>query len=449
MKLTERKIEKLTTEDGRKDRLVFDDAQRGLAVRATASGGRTYLCQYTLHGHKWRVPLGACSAVVLSKAREAAAAIMGDVAKGRNPAAERKDAAAAERARRTRNRLTLRILIEDWNRLHLAGRRPRYAAEAVRALHYALAHHLDNAAEDLDRGAVVRALDGLTRRRNRKDGDSADKPKGAAMTGRTAAYGRAAFAWAVKRGAVRVNPFADLPVAKSISKRERVMSDHEVAEIWRAAGDAATPYGTIIRLLILTGQRRGEVAGMAWNEISEDLATWTLPGERTKNGEAHTVPLSAPAHDLLRALLSSDANEAKRVLIDRRATGALALPGAVGTPFAGWSKSKHALDKAIIDARAEAAAAVGKNPAPLVPWSVHDLRRTVATGLQRLGVRLEVTEGVLNHISGSRGGIAGVYQRHDWAAEKRAALDAWAAHVLAGAGQQTSAVNVVLLARAG
>ena len=141
MRLTERKIEKLSPEHGRKDRLVFDDAQRGLAVRVTASGGRTYLCQYTLHGHKWRVPLGACSAVSLSKAREAAAAVMGDVAKGRNPVAERKEAAAAERVRRARNWLTLRVLIDDWSRLHLTGRRPRYAAEAVRALHYAFADH--------------------------------------------------------------------------------------------------------------------------------------------------------------------------------------------------------------------------------------------------------------------------------------------------------------------
>src|SRR5262245_30549515 len=101
MKLTERKIEGLTVERGRRDRLVFNGAQRELAVRVTASGGRTYLCQYTLHGHKWRVPLGACSALALSKAREAAAAIMGDVAKGRNPAVERKAAAVAERARRT------------------------------------------------------------------------------------------------------------------------------------------------------------------------------------------------------------------------------------------------------------------------------------------------------------------------------------------------------------
>ena len=246
------------------------------------------------------------------------------------------------------------------------------------------------------------------------------------MTGRTAAYGRAAFAWAVKRGAVRVNPFADLPVAKSIAKRERVLSDAEIAEIWRAAGDAASPYGTIVRLLILTGQRRGEVAGMTWGELSDDLATWTLPGERTKNGARTPFPSARQARDLLRALLSRRCERGQACLRERRARR-LVLPGAVGTPFAGWSKAKRALDKAIMDARAKAAAAAGERPAPLVPWSVHDLRRTVATGLQRLGVRLEVTEAVLNHISGSRGGIAGVYQRHDWAAEKRAALDAWAA----------------------
>jgi hypothetical protein len=141
-------------------------------------------------------------------------------------------------------------------------------------------------------------------------------------------------------------------------------------------------------------------------------------------------------------LLPDDANEAKRAIAERRAACVLALPGAVGT-FAGWSKSKLALDKAITDARAKAAVASGTSAAPLISWSVHDLRRTVATGLQRLGVRLEVTEAVLNHISGSRGGIAGVYQRHDWAAEKRAALDAWAAHVRAVAEGPANSPNVI------
>jgi integrase len=365
---------------------------------------------------------------------------MGDVAKGQNPAAKRKEAAAAERARRVRDRLTLRVLIDDWNRLHLAERRRSYAAEAVRALHYAFAAHLDDAAEDLDREAVVRGLDTIGRRRRRKDGGVGKPLRGAAMAGRTAAYGRAAFAWAVKRGAVHTNPFAALPSRKGIAKRERVLSDTEIGEIWRATGDVASPYGAIIRLLLLTGQRRGEVAGMTWGEISDDLAIWTLPGERTKNGAAHTVPLSAPARDLLKPLLLEHGNK-------RDVDGGLLLPGAVGTPFAGWSKAKRALDKAILDARAKGAL-TAKSPAQLVPWNVHDLRRTVATGLQRLGVRLEVTEAILNHISGSRGGIAGVYQRHDWAAEKRAALDNWAANVIVIAEGRLAGNNVVTLARA-
>jgi integrase len=207
----------------------------------------------------------------------------------------------------------------------------------------------------------------------------------------------------------------------------------------------AAPYSTIVRLLILTGQRRGEVAGMTWSEISEDLQTWTMPSERTKNGTAHMVPLSPAARDLIKALLPKDANEAKRVLRDWRANRGLVLPGAIQTPFAGWSKAKRALDKAITGVRA--AEASGKSPAPFVPWSVHDLRRTVATGLQRLGVRLEVTEAILNHISGSRGGIAGVYQRHDWASEKRAALDAWATRVSSIVEGSIDGTKVVKMAR--
>jgi integrase len=174
-----------------------------------------------------------------------------------------------------------------------------------------------------------------------------------------------------------------------------------------------------------------------------------MPPERTKNGLAHVVPLSEPARDLIRATLPDDASDAHRVMGERRASNALVLPGAVGTVFSGWSKCKTTLDKAIMEAREKAAAKVGTTAAPLVPWTIHDLRRTVATGLQRLGVRLEVTEAVLNHVSGSRGGIAGIYQLHDWADEKRAALDAWAAHVLAVVEQQTPAGNVVTLARVG
>ena len=208
----------------------------------------------------------------------------------------------------------------------------------MRALHHAFAEHLDDAAEDLDRPSVVRALDALTRRRKRKDGEGADKARGAAMIGRTAAYGRAAFTWAVKRGSVSANPFAALPVVKSTAKRERVLSDAEVAEIWQAAGEASVPFGPIIRLLILTGQRRGEVAGMTWRELSDDLTIWSLPADRTKNGIAHNVPLSTPACSLLKNFICAGAGE-------RDASSKLVFPGVAGTPFAGWSKPKWHLTR--------------------------------------------------------------------------------------------------------
>jgi len=432
MKLTERKIEALAADRGQKDRLVFDDAQRGLAVRVTASGSRTYLCQYTLNRQKWRVPLGSCSALSLSKAREAAAAVMGDVAKGRNPAAERKEAAAAEWAKRVRGRLTLAVLIQDWARLHLIHRRPRYAAEAVRALRHGFSKHLDRPAEGLDRAAVVQALDSLSRPRKEK-GKGKRKSSirhGTAIAGRTAAYGRACFAWAMKRGTLPSNPFAELPMVRSVTKRERVLNDEEAGAIWRAAGEASLPFGAIVRLLMLTGQRREEVAGMTWAELSEDLATWTIPATRTKNGIPHLVPLSQRARELLHALRPDRPGDVQGA--HQRAKLALVFPGERGTPFSGWSKAKSALDTA----------------SGVSGWWLHDLRRTLATGLQRLGVRLEVTEAVLNHQSGSRAGVVGIYQRHDWAEEKRAALDAWSAHLLTAAEGRLTAVKVLPFSRA-
>jgi integrase len=404
--------------------------QRGLAVRVTASGSRTYLCQYTLNRQKWRVPLGSCSALSLSKAREAAAAVMGDVAKGRNPAAERKEAAAAEWAKRVRGRLTIAVLIQDWARLHLIHRRPLYAAESVRALRHGFAKHLDRPAEDLDRITVVQALDSRGRRHKEKGAGTRSPRRGTGIAGRTAAYGRACFAWAMKRGMVQNNPFAELPFPTAATKRDRVLSDEEAGAIWRAAGEAPLPFGAIVRLLILTGQRREEVAGMTWAELSEDLATWTIPATRTKNGIPHLVPLSQRARELLHALPSDRPGDVQGA--HQRAKLALVFPGERGTPFSGWSKAKSALDTA----------------SGVSGWWLHDLRRTLATGLQRLGVRLEVTEAVLNHLSGSRAGVVGIYQRHDWAEEKRAALDAWSAHLLTAAEGRLTAVKVLPFSRA-
>ena len=201
-----------------------------------------------------------------------------------------------------------------------------------------------------------------------------------------------------------------------VAKRERVLTDAELAAVWKAT-DGPGPFNAIVRMLMLTGQRREEVTAMTWEEIASDLSTWTVPASRAKNGAAHIVPLSPQAQAILRA--------APRV----RGTD-LVFPGRNG-PFNGFSKAKEALDKA----------------SRVKDWRLHDLRRTMATGLQRLGVRLEVTEAVLNHVAGSRAGIVGVYQRHAWADEKRAALNAWGEHVAAIVEGREAAGNVTPLRR--
>ena len=274
MKLTQRRIEGLECPAGKKDILVFDDEQSGLGVRVTAGGGKSFLAQYRHAGEKRRIPLGSCSAISLANARNAARAIMGDVAKGHDPASERKRKAA-------RDALTLDALIEQWETLGLAGKRERYVAEAGRAIRYAFADHLKKPAADLNRSGVVRVLDGLA---------SAGKN---AMASRTTAYGRASYQWAVKRGSLSTNPFQDLPLTP-VAKRERVLTDDELRAIWGAT-EGPGSFNAIVRTLLLTGQRREEVAGMKWGEIAANLSAWTIPGARAKNGVAHLVPLSSPA----------------------------------------------------------------------------------------------------------------------------------------------------------
>jgi integrase len=383
MKLTQRRIEDLECPAGKKDALVFDAEQRGLGVRVTAAGSKTYLAQYSLGGIKRRVALGSCSAISLAQARLAARQIGGAVAAGRDPAGERKATALEAK----REALTLGVLIDQWEKLHLAGKRPNYSAAAASALRRSFTKHLDASAASLGRATVVRVVDGLA-----KDGK-------AAMAGATVRYGSALFGWAIRRGSLSGNPFERVPAAPAVH-RDRVLSNEEIRRVWRAT-EGPGGFNAIVRALLLTGQRREEVSGLTWGELDLGVAIWTLPAARSKNGKPHVIPLS----EEMQTLLS----------VQPRLTGtALVFPGERGV-FSGWSKSKARLDR----------------QSGVSGWTLHDLRRTVATALQKLGVRLEVTEAVLNHVSGSRAGIVGVYQRHEWADEKRAALNAWGAHVVA------------------
>lgn len=400
-KLTERVIERLACPEGKRDCLVFDSEQRGLGVRVMATGTKSYLAQYAVAGQKRRVPLGSVDAITLAAARDAASAIMGQVAQGADPATQRKAAAEAAKIEALRERITLSRLLDDWTRLHLAARRPSYQVEAPRAVKAAFKDWLPRRADRLHRRDIVTVTDALT-------------PSSARAV---VAYGRACFAWGANRGAVPDNPFVGVRVAPN-GARDRVLSDSEAAKVWKAALATPAPYGPIVALLLLLGQRRDEVGGMEWQELSADLSVWTIPGDRAKNGTPNVVPLPQAA----RMLLGSP---------PKRRQG-LVFPGMGGARFGNWTKAKAALN----------------TKAGFSDWVLHDLRRTAATGLQRLGVRLEVTEAILNHVAGSsRRGVIGVYQRHTWQEEKKAALEGWTAHLLAAASDQTTPDKIVPIRR--
>ena len=208
------------------------------------------------------------------------------------------------------------------------------------------------------------------------------------------------MSWALDRGMIDVNPIAGLKPPHRERARDRVLSDAELAALMATAQAEGYPFGDAVKLLILTGQRRGEVAEMRWAEIDLDGGMWTIPAERSKNGQRHEVPLSTPVCDVLRSLprfVSSD----------------YVFTTTGQSPVSGFGRMKCRLEQAIGS----------------FDWRVHDLRRTVASGMARVGVAPHVIEKVLNHKSGIISGVAAVYNRYAYAAEKRSALDTWARHV--------------------
>lgn len=404
--LTDRTVAAAACPPGRKDVLLFDDALAGFGLRVTKGGTRTFIFQYRVGAKVRRTVLGTFGAeLTTAKARKKAEGLRGQVRDARDPVAERRaaraatlEAEAAAKAAEAVARYTVDALIDQWAALHLAERSASYARRVPAEMRAALADWRSVAAADFAQADAVRTLDKIKAER------------GPVAANRLRAVARACWSWAVKRGALNANPWEATPRPARETARERVLTDAEVGALWTAVGALDAPWSGIGRLLLLTGQRRGEVAAMRWSELDLDAGIWSLPGDRTKNHRPHTVPLSAEAVALLRD-------------VKRRKGAELVFEGPRRNVPAGFGKMKARLDVAMGKAAKDAGRAA-------LPWTLHDIRRTVATGLQRLGVRLEVTEAVLNHVSGSRAGIVGVYQRHGWDREKAAALDAWASHVL-------------------
>jgi integrase len=398
--LTDVAIKRMGSVDKRRE--VPDGKVSGLYLVVQPSGLKSWAVRYRVAGAPKKLTLGSYPAIDLAEARRKALEALGQVAGGNDPAGEKTAARTAAKAehvdqvervvnsfveryakRETRDwretqRLLNREIVGPWKgrRLHEIGKADVYAL-------------LDKA---VDRDAPITARNAF------------------------AAF-RKMCNWAVSRGIIEKNPCDGVAAPSPPRPRDRVLDDDELRLAWRAFERLGFPFGDVGKILILTGARRDEVAGMRWSEVDLGAKVWTLPKERTKNGREHVIPLSDAAMRIIEGLPRIEGK-----------TGLVFTTTGGRTPVSGFSRAKAAIDAAILEAMKEEAEARGDDPADVEPpehWQFHDLRRSMATNLQKLGVRLEVTEAVLGHISGSRSGIVGVYQRHTWAQEKRAALDAW------------------------
>ena len=218
------------------------------------------------------------------------------------------------------------------------------------------------------------------------------------------------FSWAMRQRKISSDPTVGVWHPGAPPARERVLTEDERRWFLKASDRLGTPYGPLFQILLLTGQRLGEVTGMRWAELSED-GQWVLPGSRTKNHREHLVPLLPLARDIIAAL-------------DRIESAAGLVFTIGGVRLTGFSRAKSKLDAAML------AVARAENPAiTVLHWTLHDLRRTAATGMADLGVQPHIVEAVLNHVSGHRAGVAGVYNRATYANEKKAALQRWGTYL--------------------
>lgn len=420
--------------------IIWDDGGRGtvkgFGLKVTPAGSKVYLFQYRIAapGKANKTParkytIGRHGEWTPDQARKRAQELAIMVAQGIDPRELEEDQRKArEDAKRIAEEkaqleadLSCEKVMERWLEHYEADHRPRSYQQAKSAVK---AHLIPTAKGK--RTLHGKPLPAVTRDDMQAILDSI--PARQRATRRTVyTYASIFFGWALRRGYISENPLAPLtkpPVPKS---RDRVLEDSELVELWNAAAAMPDPWGPFYRLAVLTGQRREEVAALRWAELDRAAATWTIPADRAKNGVAHIVPLS----DTVLAELDRLAGMAEEGPSKRKWPSVGYVLTTTGrAPISGFSKAKKALDAKLLQLRQQAAGE-GEEVVAMSAWRVHDLRRTLATGLQRLGVRFEVTEAVLNHVSGAKGGVAGIYQRHHWTDEKRDALNAWARRVLA------------------
>ena len=385
MKLTAAAVGRLKLPPGKNDDLVFDTAIHGFAVRLREGGHRSYIFQYKHDSRTRRLTIGSATAVDFGAACKTAKTLYAQVRLGHDPAGEK------ERAKLTASETFAATVTAQYLPHKRRELRPQSYEDVERHLlrHAKPLHCLR--LETVSRRDIAACLAAV--RVN----------VGRISANRTRTSLSALFAWAMAEGRVEANPVVGTLRVEEQS-RERVLGFDELRLVWNALPDS--DFGSIMKLLALTGARANEIAGLRREELRDGAIL--LPGSRTKNGRGHLIPLSAPARAILTDHLQHK-DEERRLVFGRR-TG----------PFSGWSKCKLALDQRIAET-------AGRS---LPHWTPHDLRRSFATHAAGIGIQPHIIEACLNHVSGHKGGVAGVYNKATYEPEKRTALDRWAEHLL-------------------
>ena len=406
-----------------KDVILWDERLPGFALKVTPTGGKSYFYRYRLarpgeaaQTAPAKYSIGRHGELTPEQARKRAHELAALVSQGIDPreleADKRRAKDEATRSAEERARVEADLAFSRMADLWLVhydaekGRRP----SSVRQAKLVVKNYLKP-------GLGARPMPHISRADLQPILDAIPVAK-KAMRRAVFAYASVLFSWAAGRGDIERNPMIDMAKPPAPKARDRVLDDRELVEIWDAASLMAKLWSAFYRISILTGQRREEVAALRWGELDRAKLEWVIPADRAKNGAVHIVPLSHAVIAELDVLAGSEVWP----------VSGFVLTTTKATPISGFSKAKKVLDAKVFEQR-QIGTGDGLAMEPLPAWRLHDLRRTVATGLQRLGIRFEVTEAVLNHVSGAKAGVAGIYQRHDWKDEKRAALCAWAAHV--------------------
>ena len=380
IKLSKRVIEEL--EPMEKDQFYWDTGITGLALKVTPKGKKTFLVQYRPGGRGTptrKMFIGPFGEVTFHKAQTEAKRILGLRAEGRDPAFEKQQA----KHRAISNRFS--DVASDFLTKHVSQNRT--ADETARILKRdVLPKWGKRGIHEIGKRDVNDLLDAVVARGSH------------VMANRLLAVLRKLFNWSVSRGIITASPCEGLSAPYREKARDRVLSNDELVAIINTAKQMGGAFGSIIRMLILTAQRRNEVSEMAWDELDLDNNQWEIPSSRTKNEKPHTVHLS---------------DQAAAVVSDISGIGSFVFTSNGKTPFSGFSKSKKRLDEL----------------SGVSEWRLHDIRRTVTSGMAQLGIQPHIADKILNHQSGTISGVAAVYQRHKFLKERKTALNAWGNYV--------------------